>query len=665
MRPDRRIPSQRLVDDLPDRLLLVQAGDDDGDLGRGGGHRVRRPTVARVPAGPSTSRGTLPPWRPREARSFALGRALTRFAESPVAASAVFAIALVVYAVVSFALPLQAGRDLPRYLLDYAQLFDAHVASRTRCSRGRPGRRLVTGVLLDARPDRQPRSARRPLRALARRLVRRRAAVRPGRRARRRRARSSCTRATCSSSTSSRATRCSPPPSRSSRLLARACRGVADDRSRGVARPRGRVARLRAPGRAGARGRSGSCRCSPRAARRPRLLAAACVRRRRRSCRSSRSPPHNAVRADDFTVVRGGSASLLFRTFVADRIVRARERRGVRGARRAPSRESCSRTSPTGRVGSTSRRSSPRAALACTTTSPCSPTGRGAGTTTTATSAASPREAIRAHPGAYARGVSTGPLAAAPLAPLRARSASAASASGHRPAAGAAPAVASARDRRRADPLVARGAVHLDARTAGSARCGHRRPSTGSSSATRADRVGSDALDRDVTDAPRRAPGPRASVRARRPASTTSRGSTLGRSCGCSSGSSLCSGAAPAASRSRSCSPPRRSSSALDVARGLRGRRVFGAGRPGVRPARDRRPLRPFGTESGRGSEGGLASTTCVAAFEISRSSSVWPGLRAPHLCLRSEMRTHSTSITGRGLSQHGMKDAIRTRRGS
>jgi hypothetical protein len=30
---------------------------------------------------------------------------------------------------------------------------------------------------------------------------------------------------------------------------------------------------------------------------------------------------HNAVRADDFTIVRGGSASLLFRTFVADRIV--------------------------------------------------------------------------------------------------------------------------------------------------------------------------------------------------------------------------------------------------------------------------------------------------------------------------------------------------------
>ena len=56
-----------------------------------------------------------------------LGRALTRWAESPVSEFGIFAIALGVYAVVSFALPLQAGRDLPRYLLSYAQLFDSHV----------------------------------------------------------------------------------------------------------------------------------------------------------------------------------------------------------------------------------------------------------------------------------------------------------------------------------------------------------------------------------------------------------------------------------------------------------------------------------------------------------------------------------------------------------
>ena len=62
---------ERLVDDLPDRLFLVQAGDDDGDLGRGGGHRVRRSTVARASAGPSSAPSTLARWRPREARSFA------------------------------------------------------------------------------------------------------------------------------------------------------------------------------------------------------------------------------------------------------------------------------------------------------------------------------------------------------------------------------------------------------------------------------------------------------------------------------------------------------------------------------------------------------------------------------------------------------------------
>ena len=44
-------PLERLVDDLPHRLFLVQAGDDDGDLGRSGGHLVRRSTVARASVG--------------------------------------------------------------------------------------------------------------------------------------------------------------------------------------------------------------------------------------------------------------------------------------------------------------------------------------------------------------------------------------------------------------------------------------------------------------------------------------------------------------------------------------------------------------------------------------------------------------------------------------
>ena len=60
VRPERRIPSQRLVDDRAHRLLLVQAGDDDGDLGRcSSGHRARRSTVAR---GPVENRSKTP-WR--------------------------------------------------------------------------------------------------------------------------------------------------------------------------------------------------------------------------------------------------------------------------------------------------------------------------------------------------------------------------------------------------------------------------------------------------------------------------------------------------------------------------------------------------------------------------------------------------------------------------
>ena len=44
-------PVERLVDDLSHRLFLVQAGNDDGDLGRCGGHLVRRTTVPCAPAG--------------------------------------------------------------------------------------------------------------------------------------------------------------------------------------------------------------------------------------------------------------------------------------------------------------------------------------------------------------------------------------------------------------------------------------------------------------------------------------------------------------------------------------------------------------------------------------------------------------------------------------
>jgi hypothetical protein len=80
------------------------------------------------------------------------GRALERFAESGNAAPTVFGIGLAVYAAVSFALPLQAGRDLPRYLLVYGQLFDAHVVFPNALLARTPGTPVVTGLLLEGGP---------------------------------------------------------------------------------------------------------------------------------------------------------------------------------------------------------------------------------------------------------------------------------------------------------------------------------------------------------------------------------------------------------------------------------------------------------------------------------------------------------------------------------
>lgn len=80
------------------------------------------------------------------------GRALERFAESTSAAPALFGVALAVYAAVSIALPLQAGRDLPRYLLVYAQLFDAHVVFPNALLARTPGTPVVAGLLLEGGP---------------------------------------------------------------------------------------------------------------------------------------------------------------------------------------------------------------------------------------------------------------------------------------------------------------------------------------------------------------------------------------------------------------------------------------------------------------------------------------------------------------------------------
>ena len=81
-----------------------------------------------------------------------VGPALERFVESRQAAPAVGAAALAVYALVSIGLPLRAGRDLARYLLTYAQLVDAHVVFPNALVARTPGTPLVTGLLLEAGP---------------------------------------------------------------------------------------------------------------------------------------------------------------------------------------------------------------------------------------------------------------------------------------------------------------------------------------------------------------------------------------------------------------------------------------------------------------------------------------------------------------------------------
>ena len=77
-------------------------------------------------------------------------RSSERFAEGPRAAPALIAAALAVYALVSLALPLAAGRDLARYLLVYAQLFHADVVYPHAVLTRTPVAPLVTGGLLDA-----------------------------------------------------------------------------------------------------------------------------------------------------------------------------------------------------------------------------------------------------------------------------------------------------------------------------------------------------------------------------------------------------------------------------------------------------------------------------------------------------------------------------------
>src|SRR4249920_304930 len=77
-------------------------------------------------------------------------RALERLAVCPWGVPIVAAAALAVYGLVSLATPLVAGRDFPRYLLVYAQLFDPDVVFPHAMLTRTPVAPLVTGFLLDA-----------------------------------------------------------------------------------------------------------------------------------------------------------------------------------------------------------------------------------------------------------------------------------------------------------------------------------------------------------------------------------------------------------------------------------------------------------------------------------------------------------------------------------
>jgi hypothetical protein len=247
-----------------------------------------------------------------------VGRALEGAAESRQAAPAVFAAALAVYAAVSIALPLEAGRDLARYLLVYAQLFDTHVVYPNALLARTPGTPLIAGALLDAGPvvSEIGAAALYALSIVAWFCVARRFGP-------------------VAALTTAAALLVYPGyvllfhQLASDAVFAAAFALVALLLARAVDRPTAL--------RAGALGLGVAALVFARpvgqsllvlglapllAARgpRPRLVAVA-------SFAVGAVVPllalavHNSVRADDFTVVRGGSSSLLFRAFVADRIV--------------------------------------------------------------------------------------------------------------------------------------------------------------------------------------------------------------------------------------------------------------------------------------------------------------------------------------------------------
>ena len=268
------------------------------------------------------ARSRLARWRPREARSFAPVAPSSASPRAGVRRPPSSATALAVYAAVSFALPAAGG---PRPAALPPRLRAALRRARRLPERAAPadaGDAARRGAAPRGRPAREPSSASALLYALsivAWFCVARRVTARSRRS--RRPPRCSHTRATSSSSTSWRATRSSRPRSRSSRSCWRVPSSVRPLGARGRPRAGRRRARPRAPGRPGApAARAGA---APRRAwrARPRVEAVPPSPSRRVVPLVALAGAQRAARADDFTVVRGGSASLLFRTFVADRIV--------------------------------------------------------------------------------------------------------------------------------------------------------------------------------------------------------------------------------------------------------------------------------------------------------------------------------------------------------
>ena len=98
---------------------------------------VAKPWLRWPRAGPSPE--ARPPWR-----------GLERLAEWRYLGPAIVAAALAVYAAVSVALPLEPGRDLARYLIAYLQLFDGHVVYPQAILMRAPVTPVVAGGLLDA-----------------------------------------------------------------------------------------------------------------------------------------------------------------------------------------------------------------------------------------------------------------------------------------------------------------------------------------------------------------------------------------------------------------------------------------------------------------------------------------------------------------------------------